>query len=536
MDGPGGGPRSSPQFEVLLERAPEEIYLLRGDGSFAWVNEAAAKSLGYGRAELLALPLSAIDPDARRFVEGTLPAQPFEGVHLTRDGRRVPKELCATRVDGLTCVFARDISARQRAHGELLHIGRLYALLSQINHAIVEVKSRATLFEHACKAAIDFGFHMAWVGLLDEDGLVRPVAQAGHLDGYLDELVIDTRDERLSCGPTGVAVREGRLDVCADIAGEQRMKPWLQRALARGYLASAAIPLRTRGRSVGALSLYAAEPGFFSARECQLLQQVGEELSFALEVLDSAAERELLRAQLDQARKLESVGRFAGGLAHDFNNLLTVILSSLEVALETVGPGHAARTMLEESRDAALRSAALTGQLLTVARLQPRRPRVLALNDTIDGSLKLLARLVGPGVDLRWSPAPELWPVCVDPSQVDQLLTNLCANARDAMNGKGRLTLSTANVMLEETAASALTLPAGAYVSLRVADDGAGMSAEVLGRLFEPFFSTKAHGKGTGLGLATVYGIVKQNGGHVAVESLPGQGSSFTLYLPRHEP
>jgi signal transduction histidine kinase len=284
----------------------------------------------------------------------------------------------------------------------------------------------------------------------------------------------------------------------------------------------AAVPLRQQGDIVGTLTLYASEPGFFSERECQLLRQVGDDLSFAFDVLAGASERERLRDQLDRSRKLESLGRLAGGVAHDFNNLLTVILGGLEEALHLLGPGHAAREALQDSLDATRRSTELTRQLLTIARKQQVSPRVLDLNACVEGSLKLLHRLLGEDVPMRWQPGAGLGPVRADATQLDQVLTNLCLNARDALRPGGCITISTANAP-------------GDLVSLIVADDGCGMSAEAQAHLFEPFFTTKPHGKGTGLGLSTVYGIVQQAGGSIAVDSAPGRGSTFTISLPRVE-
>ncbi len=246
-------------------------------------------------------------------------------------------------------------------------------------------------------------------------------------------------------------------------------------------------------------------------------------------------EREKLQAQLMQAQKMESVGRLAGGVAHDFNNMLGVILGHAELSLEKVGPGEPLHAGLEEIRSAAQRSADLTRQLLAFARKQTVMPRVVDLNNTVESMLKLLRRLIGEDIDLVWKPGRELWPVRVDPTQIDQVLANLCVNARDAITGGGKVTIKTENTAFDEDycALHAGFVP-GDYVLLVVSDDGCGMDAETLSHLFEPFFTTKEMGRGTGLGLATVYGAVKQNNGFVTVHSEPGQGTAFKIYLPRH--
>lgn len=247
----------------------------------------------------------------------------------------------------------------------------------------------------------------------------------------------------------------------------------------------------------------------------------------------AAAEQERLAAELQQAQKLESVGRLAGGVAHDFNNMLSVILGHAEMALEEVDPSQPLHADLLEIQRAARHSADLTRQLLAFARKQTVAPRVLDLNETVGGMLKMLRRLIGEDIDLVWQPGINVPPIKMDPSQIDQLLANLCVNARDAIEGVGKLTIETAAASFDKAycASHAGHMP-GEYVMLAVSDDGCGMDKETQSNLFEPFFTTKDVGKGTGLGLATVYGIVKQNGGFIHVYSELERGSTFRIYLP----
>ncbi len=246
-------------------------------------------------------------------------------------------------------------------------------------------------------------------------------------------------------------------------------------------------------------------------------------------------EKAKLEAQLRQAQKMESVGRLAGGVAHDFNNLLTVILGHVELALALVDPTQPLHTNLQEVRKAAQRSADLTRQLLTFARKQTVMPRVLDLNEAVSGTIKMVQRLIGEDIALLWTPGPDLWSIKMDPTQIDQILANLCVNARDAIVGVGTVIIETGNVTLDAAyCAEYVGLVPGEYVLLVVSDDGCGMDRETQGHLFEPFFTTKGVGQGTGLGLATVYGIVKQNNGFVNVYSEPGQGATFKIYLPRY--
>jgi two-component system, cell cycle sensor histidine kinase and response regulator CckA len=246
-------------------------------------------------------------------------------------------------------------------------------------------------------------------------------------------------------------------------------------------------------------------------------------------------EKAKLTEQLLQAQKMESIGRLAGGVAHDFNNMLGVILGHAEIALEELDPEHPIYADLTEILKAGRRSADLTRQLLAFARKQTVQPRILNLNETIAGMSRMLERLIGENIVLDWRPGKSLWPIKMDPSQLDQILANLCVNSRDAITGTGRIMLETDNVSLdmEYTASHPGSIP-GDYVRLIVKDNGSGMESNIISQIFEPFFTTKNVGLGTGLGLATTYGIVKQNSGYIDVYSEPGQGTAFFIFLPRH--
>ncbi|MBF0376673.1 MAG: response regulator [Desulfamplus sp.] len=284
---------------------------------------------------------------------------------------------------------------------------------------------------------------------------------------------------------------------------------------------------------------------------------------------EAEAEKERLQTQLTQSQKLESIGRLAGGVAHDLNNMLSVILGNTDIAMDKIDAFAPLFDELKEIKDAAQRSANLTRQLLAFARKQNIIPKVLDLNQTVEEMLKMLRRIIGENIDLRWQPQNGLWSTKMDPSQIDQILANLCVNARDAINGVGNLTIKTQNVVLNQngcTGNSCCRDPKEScypicyidnpidnpinnpidisidnpeifnthYVLLSVSDDGCGMDSNTLKNIFEPFFTTKELGKGTGLGLATVYGIVKQNRGFIDVQSELGKGTTFNIYLPRY--
>jgi two-component system, cell cycle sensor histidine kinase and response regulator CckA len=272
-----------------------------------------------------------------------------------------------------------------------------------------------------------------------------------------------------------------------------------------------------------------------TSRATVLYDAEGQATSIIGAIMD-ITEQKRLEEELRQAQKMEAVGHLAGGVAHDFNNLLTVISGSSEMLLQRLPPGDPGRDLVSEIRHAGNRAADLTQQLLAFSRRSVLAPRLLDLNESVRDSEKLLRRLIGEDVELKTYLAPELDPVKVDPVQLGQVIMNLAVNARDAMPTGGRLTIETRNCELDQASSAKIAgaVP-GRYVALRVSDTGAGMTPEVQARLFEPFFTTKETGKGTGLGMAMVYGVVKQSGAFISVDSQPGRGTAFEIYFPATE-
>jgi hypothetical protein len=255
---------------------------------------------------------------------------------------------------------------------------------------------------------------------------------------------------------------------------------------------------------------------------------------FGIALVSDISQRKRLEEQLLHAQKMEAVGRLAGGVAHDFNNMLTVIAGYNRMILDALPPLDPLRGYAEEVLKAADRSGVLTNQLLAFSRRQIMQPRVLDVNAAMRQTEKMLRRLIGEDIDLVLSLDPAIGNIKADPGHVEQAIVNLAVNARDAMPMGGRLTIETANVFLDENyARTHMGVKPGEFVMIAVSDSGHGMDAETRRRIFEPFFTTKEKGKGTGLGLATVYGTVKQTGGDIWVYSEPGQGTAFKLYFPR---
>jgi two-component system cell cycle sensor histidine kinase/response regulator CckA len=483
----------------MVDNAPASIVVHGTDGSLLFVNQATAALHGYDtEAEVLALHLDDLDVAESRELQPERFHQiaekgfaHFEVVHRRKDGSTFPLEVVAKSImwNGRPALLsvAVDITERKRADEELRKQGNVLERIFEVLPVGLWITDKEGTLLRGNPAGVEiwgaephvsiseYGVFKAWrlpsrEPIQPEDWALAKTIRHG--EAFLDELLeIESFDGK------------------------------------RKTILNYTIPLLDDGGRVeGAIVVN-------------------------LDISDRVA----LEEQLRQAQKIESIGRLAGGVAHDFNNMLCVIIGNAQFALESVAPDHPIRPDLLQVLTAAQRSADVTRQLLAFARKQTIAPRVLDLNDAVSGMLKVLSRLIGENVELRWVPGTPLWPIKMDPSQVDQILANLCVNARDAIAGTGTLTLETSNVVIGqgECAENPHADP-GDYVLLTVQDDGCGMDRQTLDQIFEPFFTTKGVGQGTGLGLATVYGIVKQNRGFVGIQTELGKGTVFRIHVPRH--
>ena len=482
---------SEARLQSLFAGIDDALFVHDSEGRIIDCNEAACRRLGYTREELLAMNTSDVDaPELGGAFQERLKWQVHrgrftrEGVHLAKDGHRIPVDIHTTVIDyrGTKAVLAlmRDITDRKRTEEALRRSEADYR----------------GLIEHA-----PLGIYRSVPGgrfLTVNRALVAMLGYAS-----ADELLPLSLDRDVHAD----AEERPRLLAQAGQHGEARTEAQWRRK--DGTLVTVQLNVRVVWGSTG-------------------------EVEYTEGLVEDVTEQRSLERQFRQAQRLEAVGRLAGGVAHDFNNVLTAITGYSELLLDEFEPGDRKRQDVEEIHAAAQRAAGLTRQLLAFSRKQVFQTRVLDLNAVVRMLEKMLQRLIGEDVKLEVSPCSALGAVRADPGQLEQVILNLAVNSRDAMPGGGRLTIETANVDLDETYSRehAGATP-GRYVMLAVSDTGIGMDAETQAHIFEPFFTTKEQGTGTGLGLATVYGIVKQSGGYVWVYSEPGGGATFKIYLPR---
>ncbi|WP_395748760.1 PAS domain S-box protein [Prosthecobacter sp.] len=599
------------------------------------------------------------DPDfARQFEHRIIRPDGVERMMLVRcrilldEGGRTGKILGTTQ----------DITEQKQAEQRIRQLNRIYAVLSAINKTIVHEKELKVMLTKACETAVETGgFRMAWVGMYDADAhKVKPVASSGVVEGYLDLVNIDLNDQQRSSGPTGRCFQSGGHDVCNDIDHDERMRPWREEMLKRGYRSSASFPLKSAGKVQGVFTLYSEEAAFFNDEELRLLDELAMDIGFALEVgegearrrqaeqelrwrtaffeaqvhsaidgilvLDSTGRkllqnrrmnelwkipphiaddpddapqfqfvagrvkdreyfvqktahlnahpdesssdvidlvdgtilerysapvrghdgtyygrvwtfhditaRKKLEQQFLRAQRMESIGTLASGVAHDLNNILTPIMMSVAVLRMGV-PGEKRDSLCDTIETSAQRGAQIIKQVLTFGRGYEGEKQPLMLGSLIQEIEQMIRSTFPKNIRVETEIEPALRLVQGDATQMHQVLLNLCVNARDAMPNGGGLMLSAANLDIDLSYASMVPeVSPGAYVLLTVGDTGSGIPPEIMERIFDPFFTTKGLGKGTGLGLSTVHGIVKSHGGILKVDSKPGAGTSFHVYLP----
>jgi PAS domain S-box-containing protein len=485
----------------ILENTSDLVSMATPDTRQAYLNRAGRRLAGWGIDETLDERMIAdLHPAwalAKIEKEG-LPTALADGIWqgdvaiLNQEGREIPVSqviLCHRGPDGTVDHFStimRDLRTRKRVEEQLRQSEERFRLTLATSPDAINI-SRL------------------------EDGVFVDI------NDRFTQLMGFTRDDVI--GKSSLSI-----NMWHDAADRQKL---VHRLKEKGVCNDLEVRFRLKDGSVGT--------GLVSARIIEL-QGVAHIISITRDITrvkKAEAERENLQAQLYQAQKMEAVGQLAGGVAHDFNNMLSVVIGHTEMALLNPNLSQDLQSRLNTIHQTSLRSADLVRQLLAFARKQTANPKVLNINKTIDGMLGMLRRLIGEDIDLAWIPCRNPGTMRIDPSQMDQILANLVVNARDAIAGVGKITIETAAVVIDEAyCTNHVYAKPGTYVLLTVSDNGCGMDPETLAQIFEPFFTTKIVGHGTGLGLATVYGIIKQNKGFINVYSEPGQGTTFRIYLP----
>ena len=438
-------------------------------------------------------------------------------ISLGRSFRRLKAET--------TVRIQKEAEAQQLAKENVI-----LAEIGRIMNSSVDVNEVYELFSERVRQLIDF------------DRIVIAVVNhenSSFTTSYVSGLHVPDRDSGDITQLAGSALSEvmeshtSLLVQARNIEEVQEQFPHLVPAFKSGIRSFLTVPLVSNGDVIGSLNLRSLTPNTYTEHDILLANQVANQIAGAIVNSQLYSDREILQEQFIQAQKMEAIGQLAGGIAHDFNNLLTPIMGYSQMVLTKLPQGDKQRTQLEEVYKAAERATGLVHQLLAFSRKQVIEPKVLKVNELIIDLGKMLRRLIGEDIELLTSLSDDLGRTRADPNQIDQLLLNLVVNARDALPNGGKIRIVTANVTIDEEYASEhMDCSPGQYIMIAASDNGIGMTEETRARIFEPFFTTKDVGKGTGLGLATCYGIVKQNEGHIAVDSELGEGTTFKIYLP----
>jgi PAS domain S-box-containing protein len=434
-------------------------------------------------------------------------------------------------ITGLTG-FLQDITERKRAEAEIRRRNRELALLNRVIAASAASQDPNAILETVCQE-LPLAFEVAWAAaaLVDEDQAAATFVAQYVSEGNLLPLppTIFVADlpvyQEMYQNKEPVAV--------ADAQNDPRLAAIQSIFRERGVVSLLIIPFIVQNHFVGGVGLGTLEPRRFSTAEMRLAQSVADQVGGALARARLEEERGRLAVEYQQAQKLEAIGQLAAGIAHDFNNILMGIIGFAELLYLGLARDDPYRETASKILKSGQQGANLVRQLLAFSRKQVIRSQIVSLNEVVAGMDELLRRTIHENINLEIKLAPDLWPIKVDPVQIEQVILNLAVNARDAMPDGGQLIIETANLVLDQAAAGRhIGSEPGDYVHLIISDTGHGMSEAVQQRIFEPFFTTKALGKGTGLGLATVFGIVRQCGGHIELVSAEGVGTSFKIYIP----
>jgi PAS domain S-box-containing protein len=530
------------RLAAIVDSSDDAIISKALDGTILTWNAAAERIFGYswqemkGRTTACLFPPDRLEEELRhieRIKQGDR-VEHFETVRWRKDGREIDVAMTISPIKNASgeiialSKIARDITARKQAERRL---GAEHAVAHTLANSLTLEEATLRVLQAVCES-IDWDVGVLWS--LDPEAQVlrctefwcRPSVTVPVFEQVTRELVIAE-----GVGLPGRAWSSGRPAWIRDVSEDQNF-PRAIIAKQEGLHAGTAFPIALGGQLLGVMCFLSREIREPDEAQMAMMSAIGSQVGQFMQVKQAQREAAKLQEQLFQSQKMEAVGRLAGGVAHDFNNLLTAIIGYSELLLSRIG----SRSEIEHIREAGRRAALLTRQLLAFSRREVIEPKLLNLNDVLDNLEPLLRRLIGEDVELTITLDSSLSTVKADVSQFEQIIMNLAVNARDAMPSGGRLVIETRNVELDAAyVRTQVAVASGPYIQLTVTDTGCGMDAATQARIFEPFFTTKSAGKGTGLGLAMVYGIVTQNGGTISVQSEVGKGTTFSVYWPRTE-
>jgi len=436
-----------------------------------------------------------------------------------------------------------DVTERNESEAAMRKVNRALQMVSACNQELIRATDETQLLNKICALIVSMGgYSTTWVGFAqdDQEKSVRIAAHAGENSDTATRIKLSWGDNPHGHGPTGTAIRTGQPCLIQDIDADPRTLVWKAQFTHTKPATIFALPMTVNDRTIGALTVGCPASNTFDKEEVALLTELTDDLAFGIGVLRghvahsrTEEERQKLESQFRQVQKMEAIGQLAGGVAHDFNNILTVIQGNASMLTMDNPRSEDSAECAQQIVAAAERAAGLTRQLLMFSRKQVMQPANRDLNDVIAQMTRMLQRILGEDVTLHSISTPNLPLIYADTGMIEQVLLNLAVNSRDAMPGGGKLTIMTGKESLtEEQAHENPDATPGLCVCLTVSDTGEGIPPEILPRIFEPFFTTKEVGKGTGLGLATVYGIVKQHRGWITVTSELKHGTTFRIYFP----
>lgn len=539
------------QLQAAIDQAAECVLIADAEGAIQYVNPAFERITGYSPEEVTGLNPRILKSGchdeefyrqmwdtllAGRTWRGEITNRRKDGTLFTEEAAISPVTDASGQIVSYTAI-KHDITERKRAEERIHHLNLVLRAVRGINKLLTQEKTPRDLIDKACRLLVDLrSYNTAMIVLTDATGRPVDATHAG-VDPGMWQAIQDHLDkqERPRCfevmSESGMPItHEDRRDLCMGCPSRQDCE----------QLNTICTRLTSGGRNHGYLAVSLKPELGADEEERALFQEMAGDLAYALRSMEDhsgrlQAERERadVERQLVESQKMEMMGQLAGGIAHDFNNILQGIIGYADILLHQAEMSGQPCQEVQNIAHGAERAASLTRQLLTFSRRQVMEARMVDLNAVVDDLFKMLRRLIGAHIDVQWQPHDSLPATLADPSMAEQVLMNLCLNARDAMPEGGTLTISTdvAEVDAAHCARHPHARP-GRYIRLDVADTGCGIQEEYIEKVFEPFFTTKPEGKGTGLGLSIVYGIVRQHEGFIEVNSEPGRGSSFGIYLP----